>query len=309
VQLIGKASALERGGRKVSVGIGMFDGVHLGHQQVLKKAINDARQHNGISLAITFDRHPNSVVAPARAPRLIYSLDQKVREIEGLGIDAILLIEFSREFSQQTGEQFVRSLARDLAQMQSVCVGSTFTFGHKRSGNVELLRKLGHELSYQVHGLAAVSLGGHVVSSTRIRERIAAGDLEAASQMLGRPYAISGKVVRGDQLGRKLGFPTANIDIGGLGTPPNGVYAVRVKTPAGICSGAANIGFRPSIPEIAPEMRLEVHLLGFEGDLYGAEVEVAFVDFIRPERKFATLDELKARIAQDVEAARFLLAA
>jgi riboflavin kinase / FMN adenylyltransferase len=304
VQLIHRAADLNSGGRKVSVGIGMFDGVHLGHQQVLKQTLADARQHNGISLAITFDRHPNSIVAPAKAPRLIYSLPQKLREIERLGLDAILLIEFTREFSQQPGEVFVRDLARQLGTVYSVCVGNSFSFGHKRSGNVDLLKNLGAEIGFQVHGLAAVSLGGQVVSSTRIRERIAAGDLDAAMQMLGRTYSISGKVTHGDKLGTKLGTPTANVDIAGLIMPPNGVYAVQVRIGQTLHAAVANLGMRPTLNDPNPALRFEVHLLDFAGDLYERELEVSFTEFIRGEQRFATLDELKAQISRDKESAR-----
>jgi riboflavin kinase/FMN adenylyltransferase len=289
------------------VAIGVFDGVHLGHQQVIKQTIADARQQNGISLALTFDRHPTTIVAPAKAPQLIYSIPQKLCEIEGLGVDAILLIEFTREFSQQTGEQFVRTLVHDLGRLTSISVGSTFTFGHKKSGNVDLLRELGTELGFQVHGLAAVSLDGRVVSSTRIRERITAGDLDAASQMLGRPYSIRGRVIRGDQLGRKLGFPTANIEIIGLLTPPDGVYAVIATGPGFAIRGVANIGVRPTLSSSQPERRFEVHLLNFSKEIYGTELEIIFAGFIRPERRFANLDELKAQIAQDISSAQKFL--
>ncbi len=307
MQLIRQAPELRTGGRKVCVAIGVFDGVHLGHQQVIKQTISDARQQNGLALALTFDRHPAAIVAPARAPQLIYSIPQKVQEIEELGVDATLLIDFTREFSQQTGEQFVRSLARDLARLTSISVGSTFTFGHKKSGNVDLLRQLGIELGFQVHGLAAVSLDGRVVSSTRIRERIAAGDLDGASQMLGRPYSIRGKVIRGDQLGRKLGFPTANIEIAGLLTPPNGVYAVIAAGSSFAIRGVANIGVRPTVATGQPERRCEVHLLNFSSDIYESELEIVFASFIRPEQRFANLEELKAQIAQDISSAQKFL--
>ena len=307
MQLIHRAADLNPGGRKVSVGIGMFDGVHLGHQQVLKQTLADARHHSGISLAITFDRHPASILNPAKAPRLIYSLPQKLREIEAVGVDAILLIPFTREFSQIPGEQFVRKLAGELGNIYSICVGSSFTFGHKRSGNVDLLKQLGKELNFQVHGLAAVSLAGQIVSSTRIRERISVGDLNAASQMLGRTYAIAGKVTHGDKLGGKLGTPTANIDIRGLLTPPNGVYAVQVRVGNELRPGVANLGHRPTVNDASPALRFEVHLLDFEGDLYEQELQVAFAEFIRGEQKFVNLDALKAQISRDKESARGIL--
>lgn len=285
----------------------MFDGVHLGHQQVLKQTLADARQHNGLSLAITFDRHPASIIHPAKAPRLIYSLPQKLREIETLGVHATLLIPFTREFSEQPGEGFIRRLTADLGQVHSICVGRSFTFGHKRSGNVDLLKTLGAELGFQVHGLAAVSLGGQVVSSTRIRERISAGDLDGASQMLGRAYSISGKVTHGDKLGGKLGTPTANIDITGLITPPNGVYAVQARAGATLHAAVANLGVRPTLNNPAPSLRLEVHLFDFNGDLYEQELEILFAGFIRGEQRFESLEALKAQMERDKEFAREIL--
>ena len=186
MKIIHAANELKAEGKKVCLAIGFFDGVHLGHQQIIRQTISDARQHDAIAVVLTFDRHPNSIVAPDRVPPLIYSLPQKLRAIESLGADALLLIQFDKKFSEQTGEEFIRSLARDFGKIHSICVGADFVFGHKRSGNVALLKKLGAELDFQVHGLAAVSLDGEIVSSTRIRETIRAGDFDAASQMLGR---------------------------------------------------------------------------------------------------------------------------
>lgn len=307
MQLIHRAADLNAGGRKVSVGIGMFDGVHLGHQQVLKQALADAQQHNGVSLAVTFDRHPATILNPSKAPRLIYSLPQKLQEIQRLGLHAVLLIPFTREFSEQPGEQFVRDLAVGVQNLYSICVGNSFSFGHKRSGNVELLKSLGLELKFQVRALAAVSLAGQIVSSTRIRERISAGDLDAASQMLGRSYAISGKVSHGDNLGTKLGTPTANIEITGLVTPPPGVYAVQTRVAGALHPAVANLGMRPTLANATPELRLEVHLLDFTGDLYEQELEISFAEFIRGEQKFADLDALRAQIERDKETARRVL--
>src|SRR5689334_20555126 len=172
MRLIRTAAELNSGNRKVCLAIGFFDGVHLGHQQIIRQTISDTRQHEAVTVVLTFDRHPNTVVAPSRVPPLIYSLPQKVRVIESLGTEVLLLIHFDKAYSEKTGEVFVRELVRDLGQIRSICVGANFTFGRKRSGNVELLRKFGAELNFAVHGLAAVSLDGKVVSSTRIREAI-----------------------------------------------------------------------------------------------------------------------------------------
>src|ERR1043166_3490920 len=328
--IINTARELNAPGRKVCLAIGFFDGVHLGHQQIVRQTVSDARRHDSVALVITFDRHPNTVVAPQRVPPLIYSLPQKLRAIESLGADTLLLVHFDKAFSEQSGIAFVRSLARDLGlsaanslaapkrrdggpTINSVCVGANFVFGHKRSGNVELLKKLGAELSFAVHGMAAVSLDGKAVSSTRIREAIAAGDLDRASQMLGRAYSVAGTVVPGDGLGRQLGFPTANLDIAGLALPPHGVYSIQAEIiPSPLSSlttpscfrGVLNIGVRPTLENPNPQLRVEAHLLDFHGDLYGQELEVIFGEKLRDERRFGSLTELKQQIASDFEQAR-----
>jgi riboflavin kinase/FMN adenylyltransferase len=300
MRIIHAADELKPADRKVCLGIGFFDGVHLGHQQIIRQTITDARQHEAIALVITFDQHPNTVVAPSRVPPLVYSLPQKLRAIETLGIDTLLLIHFNKAFSEQTGEAFIRGLARDLGPVQSLCVGANFVFGCKRGGNVELLRKLGAELKFAVHGLAAVALDGRAVSSTRIREAIRAGDLDRVSQMLGRAYSLAGPVVRGDGLGHQLGFPTANLDATGLALPPHGVYAVHAETGGKTYRAVLNIGLRPTLQNPNPQLRVEAHLMDFAGELYGQELELAFVDKLRPEAKFPSLAELRAQIARDI---------
>ncbi|MEN9573605.1 MAG: hypothetical protein RL514_1460 [Verrucomicrobiota bacterium] len=298
------AAELRASPRKVCVAIGVFDGVHLGHQQVIRQTLADARQHEGVPVVITFDRHPSTVVAPDRVPPMLYSLPQKLRAIESLGVANTLLIHFDRTFSQQTGEQFIRTLARDFGQLHSVCVGAEFTFGHRRSGNVPLLQQLGTELNFTVHGLAAVELDGEPVSSTRIREAVRTGNLAAASQMLGREYSIAGTVIRGDQLGRQLGFPTANLEVTGLVLPPNGVYAVRVRVAGREHRGALNLGLRPTIASPTPRLQCEVHLLDFAEDIYGAELQLTFAAKLRDEQKFPNLAALQSQIPRDLAAVR-----
>ncbi len=306
MRVIPTAAELNARGRKVCVAIGMFDGVHLGHQQVVRQTIEDARQHESIAVAITFDCHPNSVVAPERNPPLIYSLPQKLRVIESLGIDTTLLIHFDKKFSLISGEEFVQGLARDLGAIHSLCVGNAFTFGHKRSGNVALLKQLGQELNFTVHGLASVSLDGTTVSSTRIREAIGAGHLDAATQMLGRTYSLASKVIGGDQLGRQLGFPTANLDPDGLVIPPNGVYAAHAHVQGRLHRAVVNIGTRPTLQSPQPRLQVEAHLLDLTADLYGQEMEIAFVEKLRDEQKFSSTETLQKQIRSDIEAARRL---
>ncbi len=307
MRLIHAASELGHGNRKVCLAIGVFDGIHLGHQQIIRQTIADARLHDALAVVITFDRHPNSVVAPDRIPQWIYSPSQKIDAIKALGTDAMWVIHFDREFSQLSGEAFISELVRDFGKIQSICVGADFVFGHRRSGNVALLKKLAPELGFQVHGLAAVSLDGQAVSSTRIREAIRAGNFDAAGQMLGRPYAICGKVVPGDRFGRQLGFPTANLDVTGMTLPPNGVYAAVTKISGRFYQAALNIGLRPTLNSPAPQLRVEAHLLDFEGDLYGSEIEIEPGQKLRDERKFSSQDDLRHQIGLDVAAVRSLL--
>ena len=304
MRLIRTATDLNPGNRKVCLAIGFFDGVHLGHQQIIRQTITDARQHGALALVLTFDQHPNSVVAPARVPPLIYSLPQKLRAIESLGPEALLLIHFDKAFSQKTGEAFIRELAVAWSGIQSICVGANFVFGHKRGGNVELLKKLGTELKFVVHGMAAVSLDRKPVSSTRIREAIRAGELDLASQMLGRAYSIAAPVMEGDKLGRRLGFPTANLNSTGLALPPNGVYAIHALARGKTYRAVLNIGTRPTLENPNPAVRVEAHLLDFNGELYGEQLEIVFAEKLREEQKFPSVDELKAQIARDIERAK-----
>jgi riboflavin kinase/FMN adenylyltransferase len=304
MKLIQNANDLQPGSRKVCLAIGVFDGVHLGHQQIIRQTVADARGHDAVALVVTFDRHPNAVVAPDRVPPQIFSRSQKFRAVEVLGADALLEIHFDKVFSEKSGDVFIRELARDLGRIHSVCVGADFVFGHRRSGDVGLLKKLGAELGFQVHGLAAVSLDGQVVSSTRIREMIRGGNFDAASQMLGRPYAICGCVVEGDQLGQKLGFPTANLDAANLILPPHGVYSATAKLNGQSYRAALNIGLRPTVAEPKPQLRVEAHLLDFSGSLYGVELEVEIGAKLRDERRFSSFAELREQIVRDVAAVR-----
>ncbi len=304
MNIIRQPAEARRHGVRFCACIGFFDGVHLGHQQIIRQTLADARLHEARALVVTFDRHPNTVVAPDRIPALIYSLPQKLRAIQGLGAENVLLIHFDEAFSRQTGEEFVRSLASGVGSLRSVCVGANFVFGHKRSGNVGLLEQLGHELKFTVHGMAAVSLDGKPVSSTRIRAAIRAGRLDSAGQMLGRSYSISGQVLRGDALGRQLGFPTANIGVAGLALPPSGVYAAYVLLDSKRHRAVLNIGTRPTLKSQKPELRVETHLLDFHGDLYGQELEVIFGSKLREERQFGSLEELRRQIARDVSDAK-----
>ena len=302
MKLIHQPGDLANGDRMACLAIGMFDGVHLGHQQVLRQAVEDSHQHEGRAGAVTVDRHPASVIAPGRAPALLQSRDQRLRAIESLGIDAALLIKFDEAFSHRPGAEFIRELAAGFGSIHSICVGANFTFGYKRDGNVELLRALG----FSVHGLQAVALDGEPVSSTRIRAAVRAGQLAAAGQMLGRTFAIEGTVIEGAGRGREIGFPTANLDTNDLALPPNGVYAAHARLGQAAHRAVLNIGLRPTLAKPEPTLQVEAHLLDFDGDLYGQVMEIEFVEQLRDERRFGSAGELAAQISRDIEHARTL---
>jgi len=306
VKLIHQPDELINSDRKACLAIGMFDGVHLGHQQVLRQAIENSHRHEARSVAVTFDRHPANVIAPGRTPALLQTLAQRLRAIESLGIDATLLIKFDKALSRKPGAEFVRELADGFGAIHSICVGANFTFGHKRDGNVELLRTLGQTLGFHVHGLQAVSLDGQAVSSTRIRAAVKDGHLDAAGQMLGRTFAIEGTVIEGERQGRELGFPTANLETDGLVLPPNGVYAAHARLDQATHRAVLNIGLRPTLASPEPTLQLEAHLLDFNGELYGQAMEIELADRLRDEQRFGSTDELATQISRDIKRARTL---
>ena len=306
MNIIHATAELEAGPRPVCLAIGVFDGVHLGHQQVIRQAIGDAARHNGLSVVLTFDRHPAAVLAPARVPPLIYPPAKKMRAIAALGPDTACVIRFDRAFSERTGEEFIRGLARDCGKIQSLSVGRAFSFGRGRSGNVALLNALGKELDFAVHALAEVSLDGQPVSSTRVRAAVRAGRFARAGQMLGRPYALCGRIVKGSGVGRQMGVPTANLDTAGLVLPPSGVYAARAFVGGRSRAAAVNIGWRPTVSAAAPQIQVEAHLLDFSGDIYGEEMELAFLKKLRHEQKFPSLAALREQIHLDIAQPREL---
>ena len=294
-------------GLPVCAAIGVFDGVHRGHQEILRRVRAHAAAEQGISLVITFDRHPNTVVAPDRAPLMLSPLGQRLRLLEESGLDAALVLRFDAAMSRVTGEDFVRGLCRDLGTLRSLSVGEEFTFGHRRSGNVALLHRLGEELGFQVDPVAGIELDGVRVSSTRIRELIQTGDLAGAARLLGRNPSLAGRVVPGDQLGRKIGFPTANLYVAGLVTPPFGVYAGRTQFQGRSWKVALNLGVRPTVAQAVPQLRVEAHLIDFDGELVGQELEIELLERLRPEIKFPDFAALSTQIGEDVARVRRLV--
>ncbi len=292
------------GPQGICLALGMFDGVHLGHQHVIRQARIDARARGAATVVATFDPHPLTVVRPDKAPRLLQSLPQRIATLESQGADAVLVLRFDEILSRKSGEAFVRDLVTGFGGLRSFTVGQGFHFGHGRSGNVPLLRTLGRELGFSVNAVAPIHIGPEIVSSTRVRGALRDGKLGLVAELLGRPYSIVGPVVRGDQLGQSLGFPTANIDVGGLELPPFGVYAARARHSGGEFPAAVNLGLRPTLQSPQPQLRFETHLIGYHGDLYGRDLTVELVAFLRPERRFAHLEALQAQISKDIAAAR-----
>lgn len=292
----------------VWLAIGVFDGVHQGHRAVLRAALDGAAQGGGVAVAMTFDPHPARIMRPEFAPKLLTSTAHKARLIEAVGLPCLLVVHFDENFSAQPPEEFVREIAAGCGgALRQICVGEDWVFGAKRAGNVALLARLGAELGFTVNPVPAVKSAGGVVSSTRIREAVASGALELANDLLGHAYTILGTVEPGDQLGRTIGFPTANLRAHAEQFPPNGVYAVRVALDGETRKGVANIGYRPTVAA-GVERKLEAHLFDFAADLYGRDLEVEFVKFLRPEQKFAGVEELKAQITRDAALAREVLA-
>lgn len=287
--------------------VGFFDGVHLGHQEVIRHCIAQARSCSGRSIVVTFDRHPQAILNPRHAPPLIYPLSQRIRLFASLGADDALVIPFDLSFSRQTGEQFIESIVQGCPRIASITVGRAFAFGCQRSGNLALLQQLGSRFGFAAHGIPPVHAHGHTVSSTRIRSMIRGADWAGAAQLLGRPYALCGPVLRGRQLGRQLGFPTANLHVSGLILPPPGVYAVWARFGARTAPAVFNLGFRPTGENPGPSLHAEAHLIDTDVDLYGCDIEIQFVQRLRDERRFASTDGLRDQIARDIAAARALL--
>ena len=284
--------------------IGVFDGVHLGHQAVISTSARHAKMAGGTPVVVTFDPHPAKVLRPGEAPHLLTATQHKISLIRDLGVAHLLLIHFDLQFAATPPEEFVQQLVRYGQPLRQICVGHEWSFGRKRAGNLALLQKLGIEYRFEVIGITPVAVDGTVVSSTAIRSAIEKGEFATAAKMLGREYTILGTVKRGAQLGRKLGFPTANLSAHSEQFPPNGVYAAEAKLNGRFLRGVANLGYRPTVESAKPERILELHLFDLDQEIYGQDVEVRFVRFLRPEQKFKTMDELATQIRRDVQEAR-----
>ena len=289
--------------------IGVFDGVHRGHQAVISTSANHARPENGTPVVVTFDPHPEKILRPEAAPHLLTATQHKIALIRDIGVAHLLVIHFDKQFAATPPQDFVGQLITHSKPLREICVGHEWSFGKDRAGNLDLLKRLGARFNFNVVGIAPVKVNGAVVSSTAVRHAIEGGDFAKAAEMLGREYTILGTVGHGDNLGKKIGFPTANLSAHSEQFPPNGVYLAEARIADMLYHGVVNLGFRPTVSSGKSERVLEIHLLDFNREIYGDDVEVRFVQYLRPEKKFENVDALVRQIRLDISQARELLPA
>lgn len=285
--------------------IGNYDGIHRGQRQVIERVVTRARELGGPAVVISFEPHPLSVLRPESAPALLTSPEQRQELLAAAGVDALLLVRFDHELAHTSAESFVRDFLHGALALQEIHVGAGFVFGHQRGGSVELLERMGERLGFRAFGVPEVTVGGEPVSATRIRRAVGEGRVELAMELLGRPYALRGKVTRGDRMGMRLGWPTINVVPENECLPSDGVYVCRVQFPSfpATFDGVTNIGRRPTVYENFRRV-VESHILGFSSDVYGETVEVRFYKRLREEQLFPSVMDLSAQIRRDVEETR-----
>ncbi len=311
------------------LGLGNFDGLHLGHQTLLKKVIGKAQDVHGVSCVFTFREHPQSILHPESKPKLLTSLEHRMFLLERMGIDLCFLISFTREFAAIQPDYFIQHILKERFGVKTVVLGYNAHFGHDRKGDGALMQKLANSMHFEFEETSPVKAAGDFVSSSRIRKLIFEGNLKEASACLGRHFGILAKVISGDKRGRGMGFPTANLDIRDQVMPPEGVYPVllrqvhlfpsvsgaegrspldfKVESTGPWLRGALNYGTRPTFETGQHEPWTEIHIFDFKGDIYGEYLEVLFCPRLREEKKFSNAEELKAQITHDIEQARAIL--
>lgn len=302
MEIIKKLSGLTPKYKNPVVALGMFDGVHLGHSSVICRAVEVAKNIGGTAIVFTFSNHPLSILAPENAPLMIGSRSLRRDIFESLGVEVLIEIPFTKELSKKTPEEFLALLQEKICPSY-VVTGPNYTFGRLGKGNGRMLLREGSNFGFKAEICPAVTVGKKNVSSTRIRALIAEGDLNSANELLGRNFTYVAEVVNGDKRGRKLGFPTANLEIAdNRAMLPNGVYIVGVKVGKNFYRGIANIGDNPTFK--VAKRRLEVFIDNFSGDIYGEEIAVSFIKKIRDEKTFASVEDLKAQLNDDLKTLR-----
>jgi len=285
--------------------LGNFDGLHRGHRKILDRMRRVAEERGATSVIMTFDPHPPRVVRPDKAPPLLMTKAQKLEAIATAGVQGAAIVRFTPELSNWEPETFVRSVLVDWLRVAEVWVGANFLFGHDRSGNFSMLRVLGARYGFKAEKIDPVRYKDFVVSSTRIRRLVSEGRVDEAGALLGHHYFLDGTIVRGDQRGRTIGFPTANLCTDNELLPPHGVYATTARIAGIVHPSVTNIGTRPTV-DTSGRTVVETHVFDFDRDLYGQTVRISFVQRLRDERAFASLDELRAQIEADCQRARVL---
>jgi riboflavin kinase/FMN adenylyltransferase len=284
--------------------LGNFDGLHRGHLKIIERVRRGAAEHGGTPMAMTFDPHPPRVVRPDKAPPLLMTKTQRLEALHRAGITCVAVVRFTHELSEWDPETFVRTVLADWLRVSEVWVGANFLFGHGRSGNFSLLRTLGQRHGFRADKIDPVRYKDFVVSSTRIRRLVAEARMDEAGALLGHPYYVDGTIVEGQKRGKTIGFPTANMVTDNELIPPHGVYATTMTVDGVVHAALTNIGVRPTFNET--EATIETHLLRYSGDLYGRGVRLSFVQRLRDERKFDSVDALRAQIEADERRANHL---
>ena len=280
--------------------VGVFDGVHLGHQTIMRIVKADALERNARAVAVTFDRLPEELTHPETEARYITTLDQKLELIAEQGMDQAVVMRLEQRLLDMPAERFITDVLCEKLRTTQLVVGTNFAFGKGREGNLDLLRRAGHDLGFEVVGVSPIKLDGFPVSSTVIRRLLSKGDVERANELLGRPFALEGEVVPGEGIGQALGFPTANIRVPERQViPAKGVYAATVRLDDGRWIGAMNIGTRPTVDGAG--VVVEVYIVGFSGNIYGKKLKLEFHHRLRDELRFADIEALKRRIREDVD--------
>src|SRR6266550_3815710 len=279
--------------------LGVFDGLHLGHQLIMRTVVERARAVGAVPTVITFDPHPRAVLHPESAPPLLQTLDQKVEGFGVLGIEQTIVIRFDEAFSQIRAAEFLRDVVKDRLHAKEVYLGKGFAFGHNREGNIELLKRIGSEQEFVAGEVSEVCLRGRRVSSSKIRQLLARGQVNLARRMLGRPYGVEGRVERGAERGHQLGFPTANLHPHNRVIPSNGVYVTGTLIEGQWRRSVTNVGVRPTFGA-ETEPSVETFVMNWSGDLYGDVVRIRFLYRLRDEKKFSSIEQLKTQIERDV---------
>lgn len=282
--------------------IGNFDGVHLGHQQVIEALIKQAKELHCKSTVMVFEPQPQELFSPDTAPARLCRLRDKYTLLKSLGVERLICVNFNRKFATQSAQNFIDDLLVKKLGVKNLIVGDDFRFGENRKGNYKMLLEAGNKFGFSVSDTASYKILEQRISSTEIRQALENDNLQQAEIMLGRPYSILGRVFHGDKRGRQLGFPTANVKLKRRVSPVNGVYAVKIKTSLGVYFGVANIGSRPTVSGV--RQQLEVHIFDFDSDLYGQTIEVILLKKLRKEIKFDSLSALTEQINIDSQQAR-----